>query len=1389
MADTGVGYSAVGILDYKVPVVTISYPASGDILTAGATIPLGISVSDDSSIDTTKVQLYLADIYQSTYDVYLYNNAINWVVPDLSNTDSVHLVISVTDNYGNTGSGSSGIFQISSNSCEAGYVPNCSPNGESETDGVTVMSCCSEAWIGDDTGDCSDQKYGCDLTCYNNDGGDCGEVNPGEITGCMNSSACNYSSIATSDDGSCWYANPNCNCSNGEGAVSATYWIDNDGDGLGAGATSSSHCEPDNESDNWVPNNSDIDDSCNCTNNDSSCYDSCGICGGDGSTCETQITCNAGEVVNCSPNYESNTGVTIKECCPENWVGDGAGDCEDQPYGCDLTCYNNDGGDCVEEGDGTGDGITGCTIEEACNYNYTAVTNDGSCWFANQGCSCNFGEGAEVDECGVCGGDGPETGYDCDGNILGGRFGCTDISACNYDEFATEDDGHCNYACTCDNFITINSSQYCAFEISILQKFIDNSSAFGDGNDHTLSLNNDTNNDGIIDPLELGNQVWVDGRLEEWDCNQCGLMGGIPSEIKLLYYLRVLDLSENHLTGNISEILGFIPNLNSISIANNHFRDDIPVAVIQQLYEHYLNDNEGFSNYLSFLESKIVGNSFCENINSTLQTQLGTNNDTFNGQQCEKEIIVVYPIEGMIRLTANASIPIKIITPNFNLGFSGDGHIYYNIDDPSSGVWYDEFSNSFVINNLNDGDHSMLFRLVENNDDRTPITTGSNNEYIVNFSIASPIQGCMDDSACNYNESATEDDGSCEYKDACGVCYGNNNCLSYPDAITGEWLFTGSSFMNTGCQFELNCNDYSDNQTICEYFGCEWNSENEDCSLEENYFPSSIKFDDDGSHKMDFIFDINCVEDKDCNEKYGTEFICNLASGDCEAEMYDEWGINEEDQFCIKTPDGGGSNWGCTSSYLVENNQLTLQISDDGNCTELLFESAIILGCTDNAACNFEDTANEDDGSCILVDCGNCDGDNSCIPQIMDISISPNNILPLNTKSIEIEFSNELDGESSQGVSISSSHGDGFSVDVGSSGDNKIILISFNELTSGGTINIDIDASMIRSGGVGFEMNNVYTDSSWSYYITYVGDYNNSGYDEGGIVIDTEDIATLISNWGTDNYEYELGPCLDGNPCSAGDLPYLKPEFDGQWDIEDIMAFVLMWNWSSDNMGRVKKQMDAFGLPPILEIIEGQLIMNISEYTEPISHIWFEINTENSTLLFESSDNDSQFDLALNREFENGKIKEMNLINLNGSINLSEVTLGNFKSQSKKEQKLEIQYKISTKNEILSSGSQMLIFSPIPDNFELSPAYPNPFNPITSVQYAIPVESDIVLSVYNVQGRLVTYLENGVKSAGYYETAWNASNHASGMYFIRMNVYNSEDRLQFSKMQKIILVK
>ena len=89
----------------------------------------------------------------------------------------------------------------------------------------------------------------------------------------------------------------------------------------------------------------------------------------------------------------------------------------------------------------------------------------------------------------------------------------------------------------------------------------------------------------------------------------------------------------------------------------------------------------------------------------------------------------------------------------------------------------------------------------------------------------------------------------------------------------------------------------------------------------------------------------------------------------------------------------------------------------------------------------------------------------------------------------------------------------------------------------------------------------------------------------------------------------------------------------------------------------------------------------------------------------------------------------------------------------------------------------------IPEEFSLERAYPNPFNPVTNITIALPEVSDVKLLVYDLQGRMVAELVNGIKPVGYHSIHWNASNHASGIYFVKMMT------LDFSKTQKLRLVK
>ncbi|MED5475590.1 MAG: T9SS type A sorting domain-containing protein, partial [Candidatus Neomarinimicrobiota bacterium] len=89
----------------------------------------------------------------------------------------------------------------------------------------------------------------------------------------------------------------------------------------------------------------------------------------------------------------------------------------------------------------------------------------------------------------------------------------------------------------------------------------------------------------------------------------------------------------------------------------------------------------------------------------------------------------------------------------------------------------------------------------------------------------------------------------------------------------------------------------------------------------------------------------------------------------------------------------------------------------------------------------------------------------------------------------------------------------------------------------------------------------------------------------------------------------------------------------------------------------------------------------------------------------------------------------------------------------------------------------------IPESYSLYPAYPNPFNPITNINYQLPIDGNIILSIYNIDGEKLEILESGIKSAGNYTVQWNAVNYSSGLYFVKMeaNGYRQTEKLMLVK--------
>jgi hypothetical protein len=90
----------------------------------------------------------------------------------------------------------------------------------------------------------------------------------------------------------------------------------------------------------------------------------------------------------------------------------------------------------------------------------------------------------------------------------------------------------------------------------------------------------------------------------------------------------------------------------------------------------------------------------------------------------------------------------------------------------------------------------------------------------------------------------------------------------------------------------------------------------------------------------------------------------------------------------------------------------------------------------------------------------------------------------------------------------------------------------------------------------------------------------------------------------------------------------------------------------------------------------------------------------------------------------------------------------------------------------------------LPSEITVNAAYPNPFNPTTSLALSLPMAADVTVQVFNVIGQQVTTLTEGPLSAGQHTLTFDATDLTSGVYFIHTNVPD-----QYSNVQKVLLVR
>ena len=94
----------------------------------------------------------------------------------------------------------------------------------------------------------------------------------------------------------------------------------------------------------------------------------------------------------------------------------------------------------------------------------------------------------------------------------------------------------------------------------------------------------------------------------------------------------------------------------------------------------------------------------------------------------------------------------------------------------------------------------------------------------------------------------------------------------------------------------------------------------------------------------------------------------------------------------------------------------------------------------------------------------------------------------------------------------------------------------------------------------------------------------------------------------------------------------------------------------------------------------------------------------------------------------------------------------------------------------------------IPDVFILDANYPNPFNPVTTLVYGLPEASQVMLTIYDLKGRLVSTLVNSSMEAGYHTAIWNGTNQQGQPVGAGVYIYRIQTR-EFGQARKMILLK
>ena len=789
------------------------------------------------------------------------------------------------------------------------------------------------------------------------------------------------------------------------------------------------------------------------------------------------------------------------------------------------------------------------------------------------------------------------------------------------------------------------------------------------------------------------------------------------------------------------------------------------------------------------------------------------------------------------------------------------------------------------------------FRIIATMDEGTFIsTTNGSGTSIDNLTIL----GCMDVEACNYTSQATLDDGTCEYPEGTCDCFGiptDGYCACEGETIdacgdcTLNPLDTDTDTIPDTCD---NCPNDPDNDAdgdgvcgdvdICEGYDDNLDTDGDTivdcleiggCTNQEACNYSDTATDDDGTCFLGYTFCIDIDQDglgdpafcyTSCDNPIpndgfvdNSDDLCpndttNDTDGDeiCDSDDLcpedsdndiDGDGLCFVDDACPNDPDNDADGDGvCGDVDICEGYDDNLDTDGDTivDCLE-------IGGCTNQEACNYSDTATDDDGSCVYAS-ESCDCDQNpddgfcgCNGEIFDCSGSCLLEIDENFQSLDacgicggdnIDFGDYLEGPDvdCSGVCFGDDYDCGgscgqYEVDCTGAcidmfdpeqdfqsldacgicgGDN----IDFGDYLEGPDVDCsgvcfgdaqldlcgDCEGENLSCSGCTDEMANNYDetaiieDGSCDYAsefsdpnIESIVDIPN---DQGGFVgIQYEASIYDHMNYGFDITHYsfwrELDVEEDGRPeywelvgqMAAQNFQYYGYTAPTLIDSTDAglyySTFKVIAHTPDSEVYFESEPMSGYSTDDLAPSVPANFIAEIlDEYN--VQLIWNKVPEEDLEYYSLYRSEESNFDPSILEPL--ATLSDTAYVDINAGQN-------------------EYYYKIASTD---FSGNQSVYSDEIyvnlleiaePLEFSLKGCYPNPFNPTTTIGYDVSSISNVNISIYNTNGQLVDVLADRIHEPGEYSIVWNAQGYTSGVYIVKLIAG------EFVDTQKMMLIK